>query len=116
MALLCSCLAEAGAKIIALTVADTVEHGLVRCVVDHPDDACRVVEENGFNCLRAEVLAIEIPNPSASLASFTEHLAQEGINLQYLYGSHLPSDEQGLLILRVLDLDEAEESLGRWSL
>ena len=115
MALFCSCLAEAGAHVLALSVADTIEHGLVRCVVDKPDDLCAAISTYGFNCLRAEVLAVELPDRIGSLASFAECLGNADVNIQYLYGSHLPDEDNGLLIVRVLDLDAAEKALENWA-
>ncbi|MBW3622567.1 MAG: amino acid-binding protein [Armatimonadetes bacterium] len=115
MALLCSSLADAGVNVLAVSVADTVEHGLVRIVVDNPDQVCSVITTNGFNCLRAEVLAVELPNRKGSLAEFSESLGAAGVNIQYLYGSLLPTNEKGLLIVRVLDLDVAEKALENWT-
>jgi hypothetical protein len=115
MALLCSCLVEAGVNVEAISVADTIEHGLVRLVVDHPDRICSVLESNGFNCLRATVLAVELPNRSGALASFADCLGNAGVNIQYVYGSLLPADEQGLVIVRVLDVAAAEKALLEWT-
>ena len=115
MALFCSSLAEAGVNVLAVTVADTVEHGLIRIVTDNADPVCAVITANGFNCLRAEVLAVEAPNRKGALAEITDALAQAGVNIQYLYGSLLPDDEKGLLIVRVLDLDAAEQALSSWN-
>lgn len=115
MALLCSSLAEAGVNVLAISVADTIEHGLVRCVTDQTDAVCEAIISNGFNCLRTEVLVVELPSATGTLAEMSELLASEGVNLQYLYGSHLPADAGGLLVLRVLDLDHAEQILNSWT-
>jgi hypothetical protein len=114
MALLCTSLAESGVNVLATTVADTVEHGLIRVVVDNTDHVCEVVKSNGFNCLRAEVLAVEVSNATGQLAAFSEALASAGVNIQYLYGSILPDQDRGLLIVRVLDIEAAENALKDW--
>lgn len=114
MALFCSSLAEAGVNVLAVAVADTVEHGLIRIVADHADPVCAVITTNGFSCLRAEVLAVEVPNRKGALGELSERLAEAGVNIQYLYGSLLPTDETGLLVVRVLDLDAAEKALEGW--
>jgi hypothetical protein len=114
MALLCTSLAEAGVNVIASSVADTVEQGLIRLVVDNTDHVCEVVKSNGFNCLRAEVLAVEVANKTGQLAEFSETLANAGVNIQYLYGSLLPGHDRGLLIVRVLDIEAAETALQGW--
>ncbi len=114
MALLSTCLAEAGVKIQALSVADTIEHGLVRLVVDNPDAICPLLDSNGFNCLHATCLAVELPNRIGSVAEFADQLADANVNIQYLYGSVLPDHPSALLIVRVLDLDAAEAALSAW--
>jgi hypothetical protein len=111
MALLCTCFAEAGVNVAALSVADTIEHGLVRCVVDDPDAACNAIDGYGFNCLRTDVLEMELPDKSGALAAFADCLGSAGVNIQYFYGSRYPAGGMGLLYVRVLDLDAAEEAL-----
>jgi hypothetical protein len=114
MALLCSSLAEAGVNVLASSVADTVEHGLIRVVVDNTDHVCEVIRSNGFNCLRAEVLAVEVSKETGQLAVFGETLANAGVNIQYLYGSLHPDQDRGVLIVRVLDMEAAEKALQNW--
>jgi hypothetical protein len=116
MALLCSCLADAGVNVSALSVADTIEHGLVRCVADNPDAACDALDGYGFNCLRTDVLEVELPDKIGALATFAECLGSAGVNIQYCYGSRYPQGGMGLLYVRVLDLEAAEEALERFSL
>jgi hypothetical protein len=98
---------------MALSVADTIEHGLVRCVVDRTDDACRAIESSGFNCLQTEILRVELPERIGALSEFAEILAEAGVNLLYFYGCLHPSVNIGILFVRVLDLELAEEALSK---
>ena len=111
LSLLCDCIAEADVRILAMTVADTVEHGLVRIVVDEPDAADRVIKEGGFNCLRTEALAVELPDTVDALCRVSDSLSRAHVNIQYLYGSRIEPDAAQLMIVRVLDLDRAEEAI-----
>ncbi len=111
---LCGILAEANINIRAVSVVDTVEHGLVRLLVDQPDKAREKAQEAGFNFLEAEVLTVKLPDRPGILAELARLLGNAGLNIQYLYGSTTEIGQPALVVLRVLDIDRAEEVLTNW--
>ena len=55
----CAALAEAKVNIHALTTSDTIDHSVVRMVVDDPQTAVWLLEERGAMVVEDEVLLVE---------------------------------------------------------
>jgi len=106
-------LAQAGINIRALSIADTSDFGILRIIVDKPEEAYQVLKENGFTVSTTEVIAVEMPDVPGGLAKVLEVLERESINLEYLYAFVGLSGKEALNIFRVEKIDLAVEALGR---
>jgi len=85
---LCKCLAEKKINIIAISVAETSEQGVVRMVVDKPAAALKVITECGsMTCAQTDVLLIDLPNRVGELGKMVDKLATKRINVDFVYGS-----------------------------
>lgn len=107
----CQALASAKVNILALSILDTVDHAIVRMVVDKPKDAEQVLARLHAMVQRHEVVVIEVPNAVGALAGIAERLAEAGINMEYAYCSALASHGTGALILRTNDLEATINAL-----
>lgn len=104
----------AGSKIhvIALSTWDSTDSSLIRLVVDYPEAALALLEENGFAFSLAEVVAVEFET-EATLKKITCALMEAEINIHYVYPFLMrPNNRSGLLI-RVEDNDLASDVLTR---
>lgn len=100
-------------NLMAISVSDTVDHAVIRMVVDDPDRAVTIFnEEPGFLFTENAVLGVKVPNSPGALAGISRKLAHAQINIDYAYGSSLAGDHETLLVLRVSDLDVAQRALG----
>ena len=104
-------LGEAGINIRALAIADTSDFGILRMIVDDPERALEVLKGAGFAAREADVLAVEVPDRPGGLASVLRHLAEEGINVEYLYAFVEKSGDNAVVILRTEDLDKTVQVL-----
>ncbi|HID55508.1 TPA: ACT domain-containing protein, partial [Candidatus Poribacteria bacterium] len=52
-------LGDAGVNLRALSLADTIDFGVLRLIVDNPEKALHVLSENGFTASQTEVLGVE---------------------------------------------------------
>lgn len=100
-------LADAGINIRALSIADTIDYGLLRLIVNDPAAARNALADAGFTVALTEVLAIEVPDSPGGLANIIEILAQAGINLEYMYAFVGTSGENAIVIFRIEKTDEA---------
>ena len=79
-------LSDAKINISALSIADTESYGVIRMIVDQPDQAFQVLKQKGISAHFTEVLGIAIPDEPGSLSKILKHLSDEGISVSYMYG------------------------------
>jgi hypothetical protein len=107
LALVCHALADAKVNIYAISASDTVDHTVIRMVVDNPQKATYVFEERGTLVVEDEVLMIDGDNRPGSLATIAEKLGAAKVNIEYCYCATSPGSRRGLLILRVKNPQKA---------
>lgn len=100
-------LADAGINIRALSIADTIDYGLLRLIVNDPVAARDALAKAGFTVALTDVLAIEVPDRPGGLANIIEILAQAGINIEYMYAFVGRSGEHAIVVFRIEKLDQA---------
>jgi hypothetical protein len=98
-------------NIRALSIADTSDFGILRLIVDKPQEAVHVLKDRGFMVSETEVIAVDIPDRPGGLADVLEILGREGINIEYLYAFIGSVSEKALVIFRVENCEEAMKIL-----
>ncbi len=78
-------IAEAKVNVMALTVVDAQEHGVLRVVADEPEKLRGVLRKLNLPMHETEVLAVELSNYAGALASVLATLAKEHIDIHYAY-------------------------------
>ncbi len=106
-------LARHGISIRALTVANLVDHSLVRLVVSEPQKALHLLGERGVLVVTSPVLAIDLPDQAGALADMARRLGRAGVNIEYAYGSVAAGSGRAPVFLHVSDLRKARAALGR---
>jgi len=106
-------LSENKINIRALSIADTIDYGLLRLIVNDPTSAKAALTDAGFTVALTEVLAIEIPDSPGGLAGIIDIMAEEGINIEYMYAFVGTSGENAIVIFRIEKVDEAITILQR---
>ena len=71
-------------NVLSLSLADTSEFGVLRLIVDNPEEGRKVLKENGFSARLTKVLAIKLPNEVGTLQSVLEVLGKAGMNVEYM--------------------------------
>jgi hypothetical protein len=85
---LCACIAEQKANILAVSVVESANMGLVRLVVDKPAKVLKMIEECcPMTVSVTEVLEISAPNKPGVLAKIAAKLGKKRVNVEYIYGS-----------------------------
>ena len=106
-------LGDAQVNIRALSIADTSDFGILRLIVNDPDKAYRIMKEQGFTVSQTEVIAVLLPDRPGSLASVLERMAEENINIEYLYAFLGTKDGDALIIFKVEDMERAKEAFDK---
>jgi len=103
----CDILGKAKINILALTIADTKDFGVLRILVDKPADAIEVLKNNKFTADLTDIIAVELENKPGKLAHILEVLEKNNINLEYMYGFNENNSEEALMVFRFEDTDKA---------
>ena len=106
-------LADAEINIRALSIADTIDYGLLRLIVNDPIAAKNALSKAGFTVTLTEVVAVEVPDRPGGLAGIIDIFAEVGINIEYMYAFVGTSGENAMVIFRIERLDEAIAILQR---
>ena len=98
----------------ALSVADSTDFGIVRMVVSNTEGAVKALQDAQFTVRINAVLAYDMPNvPGGLLKAVVEPLAKVGINLEYIYAFAESETGKAKVVLKVSDIDRAEDVLGK---
>ncbi len=107
-------LKDAGILIIASSIADTAQYGLLRIVCTEPQRAYQELERHGVAVALSDVFAIALDERPGQIAEVVRGLSEGNIGIVYMYSFFLHG--KGLLIIRADKAEEAREVILRSSL
>ena len=109
---ICRTLAEAKVNLLAISIADTAEFGIVRMIAQAPDQAVKALQDAGFSVNTRMVTVVRVPDHAGGIASVLDVIEPAGVNIEYLYAfaSH-SSGPETLLVFRFDDAAKAEREL-----
>jgi hypothetical protein len=104
-------LGNAGIDLIALSIADTTNFGVMRCIVSDPDNTLQLLKQSGFTASTTEVIVAEVPDKPGGLASVLKTLDAAGISVEYMYSFVRTHGQNALILFRVEDVEAAVKAL-----
>jgi hypothetical protein len=105
-------IAKANINIRALSLADTNDFGILRLIVDKPEEAERLLRENRFTLNVTDVVAIEIPDRPGGLGHVLGILQQASVNVEYMYAFVEKNADKAVVVFRFDNLDRVLQLLG----
>lgn len=78
-------LGAAGVNIRGFAVSDTADYGILRLVVDKPEEAKTALKVGGFTVKENDVICINLPDQPGGLASVLKIVSDAGVNIEYVY-------------------------------
>ena len=99
-----------GVNILSLSLADTTEFGLLRLIVDKPEEGKEKLSAGGFSSLLSDVSVIKIPHTAGSLQELLRVIDENGVNIEYMYGLSIQGDE-AYVVLKASDAKKVDELL-----
>ena len=105
-------LAGAGINILALSIADSVDYGVLRMIVDQPEKAVEVLKAANCAVNLTQVIAFGLPEETGAFAKIARVLADADISMEYVYAFNDYRDtKEALGIMRVEDNEKASAAL-----
>jgi hypothetical protein len=111
LASLCGILSEAKINIFAISTSDTIDHSVVRLVVNDPHTALEKLEDHGLLVVENDVIMLDGANRPGSLERIAKTLAEHRVNIEYAYCATSPSSRRGLMVLRTDNVARAMRAL-----
>lgn len=100
-----------GIDLRAITVNDTAEYGILRCIVAEPERAVTLLADEGVVAKVSEVIAIDPKDEIGSLSKIFRLLGDNLINIDYIYSFLERRDDAQYFVLKVNNIKKAEELL-----
>jgi len=107
LAKLAAALKKAQVNILAISVVDSVDTGVIRMVVDSPAKAKQALTRAKMTVTQQLVLIANLPNEPGTLQAYAARLSAAGVNINYVYGSVTKTGSEGLIVLGVDKLGQA---------
>jgi len=102
-------LKDAKIDLLALSIADTTNFGILRAIVSDDDKAVEKLHNAGYTVHLNEVIAAEIPDKTGGLADILNALCEGDISVEYLYSFVRTPGEHALILFKVDNIKEAKE-------
>jgi hypothetical protein len=98
--------------VLALTVLDTTDSSIIRLVLDDPDKARGLLEQEGFAYTESPLVVVEMTSPE-ELVRLISALLEAELNINYLYAFIPHPHGKSILGLSMEDNEMAEQVLKR---
>lgn len=104
-------IAQARINILAMTMTDSSEHGVLRLVAEDADRLRSALTELNLPTTETDVLLCDLPNRPGSLADVCSQLAEAHINISYAYCTTGANGGKTKGIFKVADSKKATKLL-----
>lgn len=94
-------------RVIAATVADTSDYGILRIITTDQQKAYLTLLENKVSVNMNEVLAISMDSKIGQLSDTVEKFSQSGITIEYMYCFSF--NQKSIFVLRSNNMKDANE-------
>ncbi len=99
-------LAQGGVNILSFTIADTIDYGILRLIVNDVEAARHLLVEAGYEVVVHPAVCALLPDRPGALAAVVRLVSDSGLDIEYIYqGAH------DSLLLRTEELEGLEKLL-----
>ena len=105
-------LQEENINIVALSLAESSDYGLLRMIVSDADKAKTALKAKGFTAMLTPVLGVKLSHQVGQLQVLLAEICKAGINIDYMYALATGSDDASIVI-KTADLEEAANVLSK---
>lgn len=113
LAAITTALAEGGVDLRALSIADTAEFGILRMLVSDAALAKEILKREKYAASVTAVTIVAVPDVPGGLAGVLTMLADEGVDIEYMYSLIGRGEEQAYMVFRASDGVKLLEALAK---
>ena len=104
-------IAKAGIDIRAVSLADTSDYGILRVIVDNPDQAEKVIRDAGYTVAITNVLAVGIQDNPGTFTKVLASLSENDVNVDYMYAFTGTHNGTAYVIMKMDNLEKGIQVL-----
>jgi len=104
-------LAKAKINVTSIAMMDSIEHGVLRMIVEEPSAARPILQKLDAPVKETDVLAVTLANRPGAVADLCERLAANHIAIGYMYCTAGARGGRTLAVLKVPDIKKAMKVL-----
>ena len=104
-------IAKAKINVVAMTMMDSAEHGVMRVVGGSRDKIRKAIDKLNMSYSETDVLCLNLPNKAGALADAAHKLSEAHINISYAYCTAGARGGRTTGILKVADVKKAMKVL-----
>lgn len=102
-------LAKARVNLVALTLMDSIEHGVLRIVTDDTEKTREVLGKTHDRWTETDVFLLELSNEPGAFAAVANVLAAAHVNISYAYCTGGARGGRTTAVFKVADLKKAHK-------
>lgn len=106
-----SALAGRGINIRAVTISDSGDYGIIKLLLDRPQEGVECLAESGNAATLKEIVAIRIKDRPGGLLEVASFLTKNNINVEDAYGFMVRSHDEAVFVFQVQDVKQTEKLL-----
>jgi len=104
-------LADNTINIQTLTIAEVNDFGILRLLVDKPEEAFAALRKEQITCSKTDVLAVVIEDRPGALHHLIDAFSRHQINIEYVYAFMGRHESKPVMIFRFDNLATAMDAL-----
>jgi hypothetical protein len=93
----------------AISMVESSDYGIVRLITSDAERACAALCEMGWGFVTSDVIVAEIADRPGALADICKKLADDGINIRYLYATVTPGGGVAMAVISTEEDARAEQ-------
>lgn len=98
---------ENNINIRAIAAFDSPDFGILRVIVDKPEEARKILSEKSFAVKITEVIAVELEDKPGDLDRVLNIVSKNGLSLNYIYSFVIRGKEAPLMVMNIENMEEA---------
>ena len=106
----CKVLKDANVNLLALSIADTQDFGILRIITEDNATALSALKTAGYIASEVELVGVEVPDKAGALSELLIALGDGGVSVEYMY-SYAGMDGHAKIALKTAAPEKAIAAL-----
>ena len=99
-------------NIRAMSVGETADFGILRFIVNHPEEVAKILRNVNIAVRITPVLSMVLDDNPGRLLEKIRKISEAGINIEYFYAFAVVGTEKARVVLKVDALEKVQELIG----